>query len=131
MRERGLAVVMLGGAGDEAHADKIAAITPGLVNLVGLTRLDEAAAVIERADLVAGVDTGLTHLGIAMDRPTLALFGSTRPYRETGTDRARILYGALPCSPCRRNPTCNGDFTCMRLHTADVVFAAADAVMAK
>ena len=35
----------------------------------GRTSLTEAAAVIEGAALVLGVDTGLTHMGIAFDRP--------------------------------------------------------------
>ena len=74
----------------------------------------DAAALIVSAKLVVGVDTGLTHMGMASGTPTLALFGATRPYLESGQPRTRVLYDALPCSPCRRRPTCNGEFPCMR-----------------
>lgn len=120
-------VVMLGGPGDLDASSAISASEAlRLVNLVGGTSLREAAAVIARASLVVGVDTGLTHMGIAMKRPTLCLFGSTRPYLDTGLESARVIYHALDCSPCRRNPTCNGAFDCMRGISVDEVMAEAE-----
>lgn len=95
-----------------------------LLSLVGKTSLLAAAALIRRARLLVGVDTGLSHMGIAFDRPTLLLFGSTCPYTETGSATARVLYHPLPCSPCRRRPTCDGAFTCMREIQVDEVMAA-------
>ncbi|MGE0082654.1 MAG: glycosyltransferase family 9 protein, partial [Thiohalomonadaceae bacterium] len=62
-----------------------------------------------------------THMGTAFARPTVALFGSTCPYLETGSARTRVIYHALECSPCRRRPTCGGAFTCMRGITCDEV----------
>ncbi|NJD08343.1 MAG: glycosyltransferase family 9 protein [Methylococcaceae bacterium] len=118
-------VLLLGGPGERERANAIAAAAPGLSNLSGATSLLEAAAIIRTSRLLVGVDTGLTHLGIAMGAPTLALFGSTRPYLDTGTPRARILYHPLPCSPCRRKPVCGTDYTCMKLHDVDGVLAAA------
>ena len=52
-------------------------------------------------------------MGIAADVPTVALFGSTCPYTETGRDNVRVIYHGLDCAPCKRRPTCNGAFTCM------------------
>ncbi|MFZ4702277.1 MAG: glycosyltransferase family 9 protein, partial [Candidatus Methylumidiphilus sp.] len=123
MSERGLKVVILGGPADKESASRIAAKALGVVNWVGETRLIQCAAVIEKAVMLIGVDTGLTHLGIAMQTPTLALFGSTRPYLLTGFARAKVLYEALPCSPCKRHPTCEGRFDCMRQHTVDKILA--------
>lgn len=121
-----LPVVMLGGPGDSAAAQEIESAGHGLINLVGRTRLGQAAAIIARSRLLVGVDTGLTHMGIALAIPTIALFGSTCPYRDSGRQDTVILYSARSCSPCWRNPTCNGDFTCMRdLTVADVTRAAA------
>lgn len=119
-RELGLPVVMLGGPDDRMTADRIAA---GLEmhDLAGRTKLLEAAEIIHRSALVIGVDTGLTHMGIGFDRPTVALFGSTCPYLTTGSARTRVIYHALECSPCRRRPTCGGAFTCMRGITPDEV----------
>ncbi|QSA96244.1 glycosyltransferase family 9 protein [Methylococcus sp. EFPC2] len=117
----GLTVLMLGGPGDKEHAAAIASQVPGLVNLAGHTGLGQCAAIVEKAALAIGVDTGLTHLGIAMKTPTLALFGSTRPYLDTGVANAKVLYEAMDCSPCRRRPTCHGEFHCMKSHTVERV----------
>jgi heptosyltransferase-1 len=110
---RGLQPVILGGPADRDAAARIAAAQPGLVNLAGALKLDESIALIAEAQGLVGVDTGLTHMGSALRIPTVALFGSTRPYRQGPTPRTVILYDALPCSPCRRRPTCNGAYTCM------------------
>ncbi|MCP5419859.1 MAG: glycosyltransferase family 9 protein [Gammaproteobacteria bacterium] len=127
----GMNAVLLGGPSDREAAARIAAAGhPALGNLVGRTNLGEAAAVIRNARLLIGVDTGLTHLGIAFAVPTLALFGATRPYLDPATPRARILYHPLACSPCRWHPTCDGAFTCMQLHTVENLVDSARSLLA-
>jgi heptosyltransferase I len=118
-------VLLMGGPGERERASAIAAAAPGLTDLTGTTSLLEAAAIIRASRLLIGVDTGLTHLAIAMTTPTLALFGSTRPYLDAGTARAHVLYHPLPCSPCRRQPVCGTDYTCMKLHEVHGVLAVA------
>jgi heptosyltransferase-1 len=130
--DAGVIPVLVGGPGDRERAEGIVAASGSLaMNLCGRTRLDECAALIRRAELVVGVDTGMTHMGLAMNRPTLTLLGSTDPYFETGTALGRVLHHPLPCFPCYRRPTCGGEFTCMRLHTVDGVFAAVQALLAE
>ena len=114
-------VIMLGGPGDRQHAEQLAIRSPSLINCVGQTSLQQASAIIRQADLVIGVDTGLTHLAIAHERNTIALFGSTIPYRDAVNQNVRILYHPLSCSPCRRQPSCHKAYTCMRLITPDEV----------
>lgn len=127
----GIVPILVGGPGDRAHGEAIIAASRGTaLNLCGRTRLDEGAALIERAALVVGVDTGMTHLGIALNRPTLTLLGSTDPYFATGTARGRVLYHPLPCFPCYRRPTCHGEYPCMRLHEVDQVLASARELLA-
>jgi heptosyltransferase-1 len=122
--------VMLGGPGDVDAGQAIATGNPeAIVNLVGSTTLLTAAATIEHARVVIGVDTGLSHMGLAFLRPTLLLFGSTCPYTETGTRNARVLYHPRACSPCRRRPTCDGAFTCMRDIGVDEVMDALAVLM--
>ena len=121
-----LQVVMLGGPGDREAAAILATGQAGLVDLTGETSLRQAAAIIGQAGLVVGVDTGLSHMGIAMGRPTLCLFGSTRPYLETGHESARVIYHARDCSPCKRKPTCGGSFDCMQAITPEQVMAEAE-----
>lgn len=122
-KELGLPVVMLGGPGDVEAAKRLDA--PGVYNWVGQTRLLEAVTVLEKASLVIGVDTGLTHIGIAKQTPVVAIFGSTCPYRRSPGARLDVLYSSRDCSPCRRNPTCDSRFDCMRDITVDTVLDSA------
>jgi heptosyltransferase-1 len=125
-RIHGLAPVLLGGPGDLSAAGEMVGGEPGILNLVGKTRIGQAAAVIRRARLLVGVDTGLTHIGLALGVPSVVLFGSTCPYLDPGEAKAVILYKDLTCAPCQRKPTCDGEFTCMRdISTAEVIAAAA------
>jgi heptosyltransferase-1 len=122
----GLTAVMLGGRADRDAAGRIRSLAGrGLIDLTGRTSLLQAAAVIDHCALLVAVDTGLGHMGIAFGRPSLLLFGSTRPYLDTTRADARVLYHPMPCSPCRRRPTCNGDYTCMKSIEPEEVLTAA------
>ncbi|WP_298623459.1 lipopolysaccharide heptosyltransferase II [uncultured Zoogloea sp.] len=126
----GLTPVILGGPADADAAARIAAADPRIVNIAGQTRLPEAVAVIARSALVIGVDTGLTHMGTALARPTVAIFGSTCPYTDTGRPTGSVIWLGLECSPCKRRPTCGGKFTCLRDITPAMVIERAQAMLA-
>ena len=111
-RNLSLPVVWLGGADDREAAQSLAAEGGG-VSLAGKTSLAVSAAVVSKAALLVGVDTGLTHLGTAFRIPTVALFGSTCPYTRSCSPKTVVLYHPLSCSPCRRTPVCNGSYDCM------------------
>ncbi|MCK9260405.1 MAG: lipopolysaccharide heptosyltransferase II [Azoarcus sp.] len=113
-RDLGLRPVVLGGPGDRDAAQRIAGKDAGALAFAGETTLAEAAAIVEHAALVIGVDTGLSHMAVAFNRPLVALFGSTRPYLDAGRANARVIWLGLECSPCRRSPSCGGAFPCMR-----------------
>jgi len=116
-REFHLPCIILGGPGDNAPEMVAAAGSAAPVfDFTGVRalQLTEAAAVIGLASAVVGVDTGMTHMASALQRPTVALFGSTVPYTEPLACRTRVLYQEMPCAPCRKHPSCNGAFTCMR-----------------
>ncbi|MCD6679654.1 MAG: glycosyltransferase family 9 protein [Burkholderiaceae bacterium] len=119
--ETDLVPLLLGGPADRPAAAALLRDAPQIVDLVGRTDLAQAAALVRDAALVVGVDTGLTHMGIAFGVPTVALFGSTRPYTITGRDNARVVWRRLACAPCQRAPTCGGRFDCMREITAERV----------
>ncbi|MDP3844201.1 MAG: glycosyltransferase family 9 protein [Oxalobacteraceae bacterium] len=120
-RQTGLVPLLLGGPADREAAAGLAGGATKLINLVGQTGLAEAAALIRHAGAVIGVDTGLTHMGIAFGVPTVAIFGSTCPYRVTCRANARVIWLGLACSPCKRKPTCNGAWTCLREISAERV----------
>lgn len=111
----GLDVIMLGGPGDDAAARRMERLSGGrIVNVAGTTSIGVAMALIKGAALVVGVDTGLTHMGVAFCRPTVAVFGATCPYTEAPGAKLTVLYDPRHCSPCRRRPTCGGEYPCMR-----------------
>ena len=126
----GLIPVILGGPADAAAAARIAAGDARIVNLAGQTRLPEAVAAIAHSALLIGVDTGLTHMGTALARPTVAIFGSTCPYTDTGRATGSVIWLGMECSPCRRRPTCGGKFTCLRDITPTMVLERAEAMLA-
>lgn len=109
-----MAIVILGAKADKKEADYLVNTSAPVYSLAGELSLTGSAAIIEQAAAVIGVDTGMTHIAITLNRPTLALFGSTRPYTQTDNDRTRVLYEDLACAPCKRRPTCNGRFDCMQ-----------------
>lgn len=125
--ELGLRPVVLGGPGEREAAERIFGGLDGVCDLSGTTSLAEAVAVVRDAALVIGVDTGLTHAGIGFSRPTVAIFGSTCPYRDAGRRNARVIWLGLSCSPCRRRPQCDGAFDCLAAIDPDRVLAEARA----
>lgn len=127
-----LPVAILGGPDDRPAMDRIVAASDvALHDLVGTTSLGEAAAIVGQSAALVGVDTGLTHMAIAAQRPVVALFGSTLPYLETPESVSRILHHEIHCSPCRKNPTCGGEWTCMRALDVERVNHALGEVLAE
>lgn len=132
VRERlGVGVVLLGGPADRAAADRILGALPGsppnagpVADLVGRTTLGEASAVVSRCGVLVGVDTGLSHMAHAFDRPAVLLFGSNTPYLDPPGPRATILHSGRGCSPCRGKLVCDGRIDCMDDLSVGEVFAA-------
>jgi len=84
--------VIFGGPGREDEAARMAdASGAPVINLTGRTELADLPAWFSMAELVIGVDTGLTHLGIALRRPVVALFGATCPYTQGATSPLKVL----------------------------------------
>jgi heptosyltransferase III len=75
----GAVPVILGGPGpaERAMAEPLLAALPQAIDLVGTLSLPEVAAVLQRATLFIGNDSGLMHLSAAAGAPTIGLFGPT------------------------------------------------------
>ncbi|MBA3823242.1 MAG: glycosyltransferase family 9 protein [Ktedonobacterales bacterium] len=72
----GTRVIVLGGPQDIPHADEIVRATNGqAISLAGALGLMESIALITQADCYVGCDSGLTHFAVALDIPTVALYG--------------------------------------------------------
>jgi ADP-heptose:LPS heptosyltransferase len=81
----GAGIVILGGPGDQERSMATPVLTalPQALDLVGKLDLPEVAAVLARAAIFIGNDSGLMHLAAAAGAPTLGLFGPT-PSDEYG-----------------------------------------------
>jgi ADP-heptose:LPS heptosyltransferase len=72
-----IAVLAGPGAEEAAMARPVLEGLPGSVDLVGVLSLPEVAAVLRRAALYLGNDSGLMHLAAAAGAPTLGLFAQS------------------------------------------------------
>ena len=124
LQRQGYAVWLVGSANDKEVSDKIIALgNPECLNLCGITDLTDAIALLSCAQLVISNDSGLMHLAAALDRPMLALFGSSSPqFTPPLSPDAMILKLDLKCSPCFKRECPLGHFNCMKQLTPDVVW---------
>lgn len=92
------------------------------VVLTGKTSLDQITAVLALADLIVTNDTGPAHIGAALGRPTIVIFGPTNPLTTRPfSPQAEILRHPPECAPCMLRD-CPIDHRCMTAITVDEVF---------
>ena len=97
----GWQVWLLGSASDAVDCEQIAMADPEIVNLAGRTSLPQAIDLISCVDLVVSNDSGLMHVAAALERPVVAIYGSTDPgFTPPLGDKSRVVWLGLDCSPC-------------------------------
>lgn len=113
----GYAVWLLGSAKDRAIGDDIvsrASSTALPLNLCGSTSLGQAIDLLAAASFVVCNDSGLMHVAAALDRPLLALYGSSSPgFTPPLSKRAQIVSLRLQCSPCFKRECPLGHLDCL------------------
>jgi len=116
-------VVLLGSAKDGIVCEEICAQAAMVKNLAGVTKLDQALAVIAAADAVVSNDSGLLHIASALNRPVIALYGPTDPdHAPPFSDVAKSLSLRLSCSPCKQRECPLGHHNCMQQMDAQMVW---------
>ncbi|MBC7455577.1 MAG: lipopolysaccharide heptosyltransferase II [Massilia sp.] len=124
-RDPAAQVVLLGSPKDKAACDEIVAITGqgGMHVLAGVTKLDEAIALIAQASAVVANDSGLLHIASALNRPVIGLYGPTDPdHAPPFSDMAKSLSLRLSCAPCRQRECPLGHHDCMEKMGAELVW---------
>ena len=129
----GLPVVLAGSAADAAACNAVAASVPEARNLCGRTSLAELAALIARCEVAITNDSGPMHMAVALDRPTVTVFGPTDavwigPYRRPDS----VATANVACAPCylRQLKHCGHGHRCMQSVAAETVTSLALQLMA-
>jgi len=92
--------------------------------------LAELRALLDRAALYIGGDSGPLHVAATTGVPIVGLYGPTlpersAPWRDARFRTASVDAGALPCRPCDQRVCAPGDFRCLtRIEPAAVIEAA-------
>jgi len=92
------------------------------LDLGGKTRLSEAIDLMSLTSAVVSNDSGLMHVAAALDKPLVAVFGSSDPYHTPPMNtKSEILYLNLMCSPCFMRECPLGHLNCLRQLTPEIV----------
>ncbi len=110
-------IILLGSKGDHALAQEIEAEAKQdghIHNWCGDTSLDEAIALIGMSKAVISNDSGLMHIAAALKTPQVAIFGSSDPaHTPPLSDKAKVIWLNLPCSPCHKRECPLGHLKCL------------------
>jgi len=104
-----------------------------IVDAEGLS-LKELRAMMDRAAVFVGGDSGPLHVASTSDVPIVGLYGPTlparsAPWRPVSLPTRSIDAGALSCRPCDQRRCEPGDYRCLTSITAAGVLAAAEQLM--
>jgi len=87
-------------------------------DLSGKTNLGELAALLKRAFVYVGLDSGPSHLAVALKKPCVLIYSGVNDPRRWGPwslgreDRVRLLQFDVFCSPCGL-PVCPRNHECL------------------
>jgi len=111
-------IVLLGGKNDYSLAQEITSqskLVSNIHNWCGNTSLDEAIALIGMSKAVVSNDSGLMHIAAALQIPQVAIFGSSDPaHTPPLSDRAKIMWLNMSCSPCHKRVCPLGHLRCLK-----------------
>ena len=126
-------VVVTSGPSERDAAADVVARSGALA--CGEFSLAELRALVARAALYIGGDSGPRHVAATTGVPIVGLYGPTlpdrsAPWRDPRFQTVSVDAGALPCRPCDQRVCAPGDFRCLTRIEAETVIEAAEALLA-
>lgn len=121
-------VWLFGSPKDRPITDKVMALTENRCeNIAGRTQLAETIALLSLVSGMVTNDSGLMHVGAALSKPLIAIYGSTSPrFTPPLSPDAKVLKLELDCQPCFARTCPLEHHRCMReLKPAQVLAAMA------
>jgi len=102
--EKGYRTIFFGGKREKNFIDYIktnAKFNPLLA--IGETNIRQTMAILSRCKSLVCNDSGIMHLGSALNIPLVAIFGPQSPVKfGPYSQKAKVIYKAFPCSPCKQ-----------------------------
>jgi predicted lipopolysaccharide heptosyltransferase III len=135
-------IVVTSGPSEHDAADRVIASArtllgenAGQVVSCGEFSLAELRALVDRAALYIGGDSGPLHIAATSGVPIVGLYGPTlpvrsAPWRAPGWITESVDAGDLPCRPCDQRVCEPGDFRCLTSISAARVLEAAERALA-
>jgi heptosyltransferase I len=124
-QETGLPSVLTWGPGEEPLVDSILRASVGAPPVSFPTSLYQLIALLRRAKLFVGGDTGPLHLAAACGTPIVGVFGPTDPLRNGPFLPEDIVVShQVPCGPCYKRTCPIYNKECLRLVQVDEVLEA-------
>lgn len=113
----GWQVWLMGSANDVAVAEEIQSQldSPEFCTiLAGQTQLAEAVDLLAQADAVVSNDSGLMHIAAALNRPLVAVYGSTSPkFTPPLSEQVEVVSIPVDCGPCFKRECPLGHLKCL------------------
>jgi lipopolysaccharide heptosyltransferase II len=135
-------VLLTGGPSDQDAAERVRAAARAQLGADADRVLDgegmslpELRALMDRASLFIGGDSGPLHVAATSDVPVVGLFGPTlkersAPWRPPDLVTLSVDMNGLSCRPCEQRHCVPGDFRCLTHISSSVVLSAAERALA-
>jgi len=114
-------IVFVGGNGDKEVYNKILSINKKIddskiFNLCGELQIEETLELVNKMDLVLGIDSGVVHIAAALNIPSILLLGPTSLTKwKPRSNNCITIHGNYECPPCLFN---HGKKLCKNLDIA-------------
>jgi heptosyltransferase-3 len=126
-------IIVIGSKSDSSLASYLIANWKSGIDATGLFSVIESTSLLDKCDLLIGLDTGTTHLAASVGTKCLTIFGERDNFGRWvpfGIDN-EIVKAKVPCAGCRQSVCNMKEHYCMELITVDEVYNIAKKMITK